>query len=361
MTLASPRRSSFHAIALLAIAGLAINFSTRGALALEPATPLGGPTVDTKVAPGSNGTFGSGKASVKARGEREIPHRDFMRAVQEALAAGAPEGVVASPDLEQKLRDISSEFATAQRTYAQKNRESIGQLRQLDRPSKKDAKKGPPDAKGDQDMKGEAPAMSEQDQAAMLERLREVRENAPKAADAHTKIWALLSEPQQAAVQTKLDVIHKEAQGRENQRYVQRRAATKAGEGANATPATTAPGKPKAKNTAVSEETVQPAAPASPAKADAPRADRPAATKAAPIAPQHRERLMRVFERMTHEQREELLRRVEERMGAGAGEGTAGAQRARPAARGNSDTKPAPDMKTVDVPMSRPDAKDKPE
>ena len=92
MTLASPRRSTFHAIALLAIAGLAINFSTRGALALEPATPLGGPTVETKVAPGSNGTFGSGKASVKARGEREIPHRDFMRAVQEALAAGAPEG-----------------------------------------------------------------------------------------------------------------------------------------------------------------------------------------------------------------------------------------------------------------------------
>ncbi len=346
MTHASAR-NAFGTLTMLAIAGLAMGFGTLNARAIEPANPLSGPSVETKVAPGSNGVFGSGKEGGKARGEREIPHRDFMQAVQNALGEDAPEDVRASAELEQKIRAISSEFTSAQRTYAQENRATIAQLRELERPAKKDAKK--PDAKGEESMQGEAPAMSDDDRAAMMEKLREVRDKAPKAADAHTKIWALLSEPQQAAVQVKLDEALKEMQERANEQYVKRRAGVKAGEGPNATPATATSGKPKTKSND-----------AAPAKTEQP-VEREAAGKHAPMAPQQRERLMRLFERMTPEQREEVLRRIEERLGAGAAAGGQAPERTRRAARAGSEAKPAPGMESVNVPVPPAAEKDKAE
>ncbi len=346
----SPRSLALY----LAIAGLAIGLSA-AAHADQPANPLGGPSVETKVAPGSNGTFGSGAGSAKARGEREIPAREFMRAVETALGADAPEGVRATPELEQKIRAIGSEFAAAQRAYMQQNREALAQMRQLERPAKKDANK--PDAPGDESMKGTEPAMSDEDRAALIERLREVRDKAPKAADAHTKVWALLSEPQRAAVQVKLDALHKEMQERDNANYVKRRAAAKAGEGPNASPATATPGnKPKAQK---SEAPAEPASaqPAKPAAGSKPES----APARAPIAAEQRERLMRLFERMSPEQREELLRRVEERMNAGTGAANPPAGRARRAAGPGGDAKPAPDMKTIELPAPPAGGNGKPE
>lgn len=285
------RLSRTSIVALLTCAGLA------GASlhAAEPDdAPLRGPSVTDKVAPGGHTTFAPEAGGDRKRGEREIPHPLFMRALNEAIGDSAPEAVRASKELQSKLKAISDDFNQAQRTYAQQNREALAKMRGEGRGAKKDAKnpKDKPEADSMQEM-------TDEDRQAMMERMREIREKAPKAADAHTKIWALLSEPQQKAVEERLEVFREEARKRENEQYVDRFVKRKAPEGEKPSDAKKSDDKASPKDKA-------------PQGADAGPA-------LAPISAEHRERLIKLFERLPPEQREEILRRFEERLRSGEG------------------------------------------
>lgn len=297
----SARLTRSTAAALLAVAGFAVAHVS----AAEPDdAPLRGPSVTDKVAPGGHTTFAPEAGGGRKRGEREIPHPLFMRALNEALGDNAPEAVRASKELQSKVKAISDEFNQAQRTFAQQNREALAKMRDEGRGAKKDAKnpKDKPEADSMQEM-------NDEDRQAMMEQMREIREKAPKAADAHTKIWALLNEPQQKAVEEKLEIFREEARKRENEQYVDRFAKRKAPEGDK--PADKAKDAEKA-----DQKTKNPAADAGPAFA--------------PISTEHRDRLIKLFERLPPEQREEILRRFEERLRSGEGFAPPAAPQANP-------------------------------
>lgn len=316
---------------LLAIACLVCWAGSAISLA-EPATPLGGPQVTDKVAPGADGTFGGGAAKDKHHATREIPHPMFMAAVRDAIGPTAPESIRASDELTKQVQAIAQDFVKQQREYGANNREALQQMRAEGRGGKGDAKKGTPDAKPEQD------SMTDEQRQAMAEKFRELRDKAPKAGDAHTKIWALLSDDQKKAVQAKLDIAKEEMQKQQNERYIE----NKVGKGG----LKGAPGAPAKKSEKEAGKAQEPAKPGA-----SPFAGRPAGA-GGNIAPEQRERLMRLFERMTPEQREELLKRIEERMGQG-GAGAAVRERLQkknqPGA-GPDGGKPAPTMDDVNVP-----------
>lgn len=329
------RLSRTSIVALLACAGLV----APSLHAAEPDdAPLRGPSVTDKVAPGGHTTFAPEAGGDRKRGEREIPHPLFMRALNEALGDSAPEAVRASKELQSKVKAISDEFNQAQRTYAQQNREALAKMRSEGRGAKKDAKnpKDKPEADSMQEM-------TDEDRQAMMERMREIREKAPKAADAHTKIWALLNEPQQKAVEEKLEAYREEARKRENEQYVDRFVKRKAPDGEK--PQADKPG-----------ETKKPAEGAG-KKESAPQNE--AAQAFAPISAEHRERLIKLFERLPPEQREEVLRRFEERLRSGEGFAPQAPQAApRPGARQrpNRPAEKQPDQSPQNAPQKTPKA-----
>lgn len=337
-------RMTLRPFALLTLAGALVSC----AFAEPPAPksdPLSGPSVTDKVAPGSHGTFGGGaEKSDKKRGEQEIPHPAFMKAVQEAIGDAAPADVRATPELQDKIRAVSDEFSQAQRKFAQENRGELAKMRGAGGKGK-----GQPGAEGGKPGGGEPDAERE----AMLEKARELRERAPKAADAHTKIWAMLSELQQKAVQVRLDAFKEEMRAKQNERYVESRAGKKAPQG-----------QPDAKP---GEKPVPPAAaePKKPGKRPAakggeeggrkPAAEgqRPEAARA-PISGEHRERIMRLLERLTPEQREEMIKRIEERMNSGAGAPNLPNRPGREVKNPQGEAKPAPRGRDVDIPPAAP-------
>lgn len=323
----SARLTRSTAFALLAVAGFAVAHVS----AAEPDdAPLRGPSVTDKVAPGGHTTFAPEAGGDRKRGEREIPHPLFMRALNEALGDNAPEAVRASKELQSKVKAISDEFNQAQRTFAQQNREALAKMRSEGRGAKKEAKnpKDKPEADSMQEM-------TDEDRQAMMERMREIREKAPKAADAHTKIWSLLNEPQQKAVEEKLEAFREEARKRENEQYVDRFVKRKAPEGEK-------PGDVKKDDEKQGQKDKAPQSDVGPALA--------------PISAEHRERLIKLFERLPPEQREEILRRFEERLRSGEGFAPpAGAPSApRPRQRPNRPADKQPDQAPQNAPQKTP-------
>lgn len=254
------------------------------------APPLSGPQVPQRDVPGVQGQFGEGRE--RGRFVQEIPHRVFMKAINDTIGDGATGELKASPEVMEKIREIDRGYSEEMRKFQAENRDAMNELR--------------PDAagKGARRPKGpDAPAeeMSPEDakqREAMMERARQLRDRMPKAGDVHTKIWTLLSDAQRAAVQVELDKFTAEQEKRRGEMYVRQRLQQK-GNAPAGTPGASAPKRP----------------------------DAPAAGPGGALTPERRERLMKLFSQLTPEQQEEVLRRLEERLGqmVGKPEGPSGA------------------------------------
>lgn len=323
---------------------MAAGFASTIALAQPQNAPgvpgdLGGPKVDPQRIPGQRDTF----APRERRGAagQEIPPRAFQRILNESLGENAPDAVRATPEQLEKFKAIAAEFESAVRAYQEQHREELQRIRQAggdrgQRPARRETdgeKGGPRDGRPMGD-----PMMSEEDRAKLMERAREIRENAPKASDVQTKIWALLREDQQKAVQVGLDKFRAEEQKRRDEDYLRRRTGKDGGK--------------EGPGNAGRPENAPPAAPADPealrkALADVPQEQREAIERRInEMPPERRDALLRRLQEMTPEQREQLINRLREgrpgRPGGAGGPGGPGGPEGNPERRRGRPEMPPP-------------------
>jgi hypothetical protein len=179
--------------------------------------------------------------------------------------------------------------------------------------------------------------VSEAKQEAARQRLREIMAGAPKIEDAMTRVWEGLSEAQREAVDAKLNEYREREAKRREEMYVRQRVDSRQPEGASARPGA---GRPSGDDMMMQQgEGAAPGERARPARPEQPV--RPNAANA-----QRRERLMRLFDRLSPEQQEMLLERLE----GAARDGALGPARQRGQRQAPSTDKPAPGMDEVDVP-----------
>jgi hypothetical protein len=206
---------------------------------------LKGPAVKESGVPGENRQFGDGKVRNKDRMGTEIPHRLFMKALDVLRGDSADASVRLSAEQDSKIKAINDAFMDSIAKYRadhqaeakeliqqlppdeqRKAREFLGrEARGLDikAPKLADKKGKAPDASAD-DMSTQAdPKKAEEAKA----KLRELFQGAPKPADTHTQIFAVLSDPQKAAFQKEMDRLRKEQQDKAGERRLDRKNAQK--------------------------------------------------------------------------------------------------------------------------------------
>lgn len=257
-------------------------------LAEPDSTVLGGPEVEQRDVPGVQQQFG--QSTMRQRGgEDRIP----LRALRDAVGSLTGDDTLAelriSAEQEETIRAMVTDFQQQRRGFMQEHRDELRELRQSIR--------RPGDQRQPRDeMSTEGTTPSPQ---AVRQQIRQIMQQGPQESDLITKIWAELSEEQQDAVETKLDEIRAEmAQQREDQ-YVERRMRQREG----ADPRTDKPERDRGRRSN-----------AGPDRARA-GTERPGpGPRNTGISPERRERLMRIFERLTPEQQDMVLERLERRL-----------------------------------------------
>lgn len=303
----------------------------------EPA--LKGPEVRDRKVPGVEGKFGEGgNEKNKLQSEQRIPPRVYKDALGTLKNDDAPADVRLSEAQAAKLKSIMDEFEASSKAFMQANRDKIAELRRA--------------RESDEGGKGGTSRTA----------YRELMQQAPKVEDAWTKVWAELSPAQQKAVDARLDEFRSRASQMRQDEYVQKRLNRKLDKPGNGGPAAPAEGGP-------GPERRRPDGPGARGP-DGPNG--PGGPGMGRMDPERHERLMRLLSRMTPEQQDELIRRIEERIGRGPEQpgqpGPTGDRppRRRPGRAGGED-RPAPahppmpgangpDEGMMDEPMSPPPA-----
>jgi hypothetical protein len=246
------------ALLLTTLAGSALA-QTQPKKAEDPA--LQGPAVKEGGVPGENRQFGDGKVKGKERMGNAIPHPLFMKALDSLRGDSS---VRLTSDQDSKIKTISDAFTDSVAKYRQDHmaeaRELIQQLSPEDRKKaqqflaregrgqdgkapklgEKGKGKGKPEASNadasSDSMSDIAPADPKKSEDAKA-KLRELFEGAPKPADTHTQIFAVLTDTQKPVFQKELDRLKKEIQDRSGEKRAERKAAQKSG-GAKPAPST---------------------------------------------------------------------------------------------------------------------------
>jgi hypothetical protein len=215
------------------------------AMAFEP-DPLKGPKVKDSGVPGENRKFGGGGEGQFDR-EQILPHRSFVRCfdVLRGEKAGA---LKLSAEQEAQLKSADQAFRAEMDTYRAKHKDEartlladlppearrramellgVGGPRDGQGPGRE---RGPAREKGQRPERGpdappmdggEKPVNTEKAEAAKA-RLRELFEGAPKPDEVHTKMFAVLSAEQKAAVEKELESARKQMQDRRQEMYKER-------------------------------------------------------------------------------------------------------------------------------------------
>lgn len=195
-----------------------------------PADVLRGPNVDDNSVPGQRNRFGGGNARDRGQGRDATPARMFVQALGVLRGQDAPADTRLTADQEASLKKLHEQFRADQRAFAEKHRDEVLELRRQVSPENRrkiDQRlrgmpgfAGLPGGQGDR--KGDKPLgrpdrsprdemnedsmqeMSAKDDAAAMNRLREIAEQAPDPATLQTKSWAVLSAPQKELVEQEL-------------------------------------------------------------------------------------------------------------------------------------------------------------
>lgn len=347
-------------VALILAAGQAVTLADDGK-PQPPASPeaLKGPKVPDRKVPGVDnglGTMEGGGGDKKgvAR-EMPIPHREFMRMLNEAVGDSAPESVRLSAEQRAQVEKISKDFGEKQRTYVETNKGEIDKLvekygpevRQLSqrlmaarggmpggpggggdakRPGKEGGKPGNPGEKGAGKPMGESDGMTggltDEARAEVIGKLKELQASSPKPEDARTAIWGVLKTDQQAAVQKRVDAFKADREKVQDEKYKEREKKKLEERGTKKNPATPGTGVP---NNPAREKAGRPgdatAKPLDPARREElikqlPDDLRERVTK---LPEQAQDKVLSRFAELNAEQREEAYARLRERMKNGEG------------------------------------------
>ncbi|MBY0309433.1 MAG: hypothetical protein K2Q09_11875 [Phycisphaerales bacterium] len=249
----TPLRRSLLALVLIAgnAAALADDGKSQPPAPAKPET-LKGPAVPDRQVPGVEhglGTMQRGNDKKGPARELPIPHREFMRMLEDALGPAAPDTVRATPEQRTQVEKISEEFTQKQRAFMQSNRQEIENLVQKYGPEVRqlagraagergfqgggaDSRKAPKDLKKpghnhDNDDKPadpmqDKPELSDDARAEVSAKLRELYAGAPKPEDARTAVWGVLKPEQQAAVQKRVDAFKAGREKQMDERYKER-------------------------------------------------------------------------------------------------------------------------------------------
>lgn len=254
-------RFGVSAVVLAALSG-----TTLAQESAKPDPVLRGPEVKDNAPPGQRSTF-TGKGQRGQMAQRPVPQPVFMKAVKALNAEGAPAETRLSDEQAEKLLAIEQEFRARQRDFAQSHREEVkalaaklppedrARVRELlaagagrEGPGapqkvkkgagkKPDGKGGPDNAKRpdgprddqmdtmDQMDQQTAAKPSEAEVAEARARLKELFEEAPKLEQARARMWAVLSEPQRKAVEAELVKAREEMAAKAGEQGKQRKAA----------------------------------------------------------------------------------------------------------------------------------------
>jgi hypothetical protein len=361
-------RVSMLALVLAAGHATALADDGKGAGGQPPATPdaLKGPKVPDRHVPGVDnglGTMEGGGGDKKgAAREMPIPHREFMRMLNESVGANAPESVRLSAEQRTQVEKISTEFGEKQRTYAQTNKGEIDKLvekygpevRQLSqrlmaarggmpggaggagdakRPGKEGGKPGIPGEKGEKGerdgkpmgerdgmkdgtpMEGGGGGLSDEARAEVIGKLKELQAGAPKPEDARQAIWGVLNADQKAAVEKRVDAFKAEREKQQDERYKEREKKKLEERGAKKDAG--APGKGGRPGAG---EAVQPLDPARRAELLKQFPD-DLRERVGKMPEQTQDRLLTRYAGMDEKQREEAYIQLRERLKHGGGEG----------------------------------------
>ena len=290
-----PRRPSI--VSLLCAVGLGLSLApvTLARPAPDASTPpepaLKGPEVRDRKVPGVEGKFGEGgNEKKKLQSEQRIPPRVYKDALGTLKAESAPADVRLSPEQETKLKTIMDDFESSSRAFMQANRDKLSELR---------GSRG-----GDQANNNSGARAA----------YRDLMQQAPKVEDAWTKVWTELSPAQQSAVNTRLDQFRSRSSQMRQDEYVQKRLNRKLDKPGNGGPGEGRPG-PEGKRP-------DGPGPRGPDGRDGregrgPNGPGMGGLGMGRIDPQRRDRLMQLLSRMSPEQQDELIRRLEDRVGRG--------------------------------------------
>jgi hypothetical protein len=191
---------------------------------------LGGPKVKDAGVPGENRRFTEGQGSGRDRA-REIPHRLFMQSLDVLRGESAGE-IKLTGEQEDQIKTIDREFADSVRAYREEKKDEFRQLRETlppaerrrldefarapgaDRPQGERRGRGP-DKDGPEDAMSAKP--SKENAEAARQKLKEMIEGAPKPADAHAKIFGVLTQAQKDAVTKRFGKIREDMESRRDE------------------------------------------------------------------------------------------------------------------------------------------------
>lgn len=373
-------------VRLLGVAGLALALSAGTAMGqpdnrMAPDQPradgaggegwLGGPRVRDREVPGVHEGFGASGRELGGKGFGErIPPRVFREALQPLLADDAPENVRASAEQREKIQGIQHDFEAQMKEYVSQHREELEQLREkipgggpageiLKRFEKGKAgdKRVPKGGLGDKGKGGPADIPPE-----AREQMKQLMDGMPKFEQAYTKVWDMLSPTQREVVQSRMDEYKGQMSERRQEAYVRQKVG-KGGKGEGGPkgsglfgPGPNGPGGPDGKRPGPEGRGQRPGpqgvggpGPGARGEGGARGPGGPDRAARGEGMADRRERLMRAFERMSPEQQEQVLRRLE-----GIGRGPEGGQPPqaprRMRDRGPGQPKPAPDVQDLRMP-----------
>ncbi len=160
--------------------------------------PLQGPAVPQNRPPHVDDQFGDGmKPGKEGRREAVIPMRAYAEVIDKLRGEKAPADIRLSAEQEHQIGAIEQEFRDAAKEFAQKMRQERGQNQ--DKPQ------------------GDKPERPRREMAQEFER------SGPKPGDYQTRVWAALNPKQQTFVKGELDKIKEDLQKRRGEEYMQRR------------------------------------------------------------------------------------------------------------------------------------------
>ncbi|HEX2838461.1 MAG TPA: hypothetical protein VHN77_10070 [Phycisphaerales bacterium] len=240
---------------LVGVSGLAMSLSS-AARADDDQDALSGPKVRDTSVQGERRTL-TGKGDPKLERAGRLQPRMFERALGVLRADDAPADLKLSAEQDEKIRGIREDFHAQMKSYIEEHKAEIHDLRaslpprergrvdefmrvgqgpggpggpEGDRPPRGRGEQGKGEGKGkskgnekgkdrpdmppprrDEMMDEDAPMVDEAQAESARTRLKELLDGAPKPADAHARVMAILSDAQRTAVNAEVERIQKEA------------------------------------------------------------------------------------------------------------------------------------------------------
>jgi hypothetical protein len=212
----------------------------------RPERPMGGPAVErsrpAQVEERFSQPMGPGGREAGMGQRVTVPHPEFMAVVWMLSDQEAPEALRLNGEQEKKIAELDREFQDASRAHSQRVRELARPNADAAAPTT-DARRGEtPARRGADGADGERPGrpdaappapgperrrLSEEDR----ERIEQLRQSAPRPAEAQAKIYAQLTDTQRIFVQEEIEDRRRVLERQRDEEMMRRRAAMRDGGG----------------------------------------------------------------------------------------------------------------------------------